>query len=180
MLQHKVLTRLGQFWRGLRATVTLEEMQVAATLLPSAAFERFARLPVDARRHSLNVLRDLQRAGQTHPDLLAAALLHDVGKLAADEAGVSINLWLRGPLVLLDAIAPKLSRSLSSDSASNGWRYALYVHYDHPQIGADWATQDGCSELTCWLIRQHQQKLSSESDEKSELLRFLQWADERN
>ncbi len=172
--------RLRQFWRGLQATVSQEEMRLAADLLPSAAFERFSRLPVDARRHSLNVLYDLQRSGYNSRQLFAAALLHDIGKLAANEAGVSINLWLRGPLVLIDAVAPKLSRSLSSNSPTDGWRYALYVHHAHPQIGADWAETDGCSELTCWLIRHHQQQTSINSDERTNFLQLLQRADERN
>ena len=40
-------------------------------------------MSVSDQRHSLNVMRTLRRQGHTEPDLLAAALLHDVGKSAA-------------------------------------------------------------------------------------------------
>ena len=172
--------RLRQFWQGFFARVAPEEVQAIQPLLPPAAFVLFCRLPRDAQRHSLNVLHDLQQHGPLHPDLAVAALLHDVGKLAADEAGVSINLWLRGPLVLLKALSPALFQRLQSPSPVSGWRYALYVSEAHPQIGAAWAREAGCSALACWLIEQHQSDSLSNLSEHTVLLQALQQADARN
>ena len=56
--------------------------------LPERAQPLFVAMPLDARRHSLNVLATLLAAGYDDPDLCAAALLHDMGKIAAQEAGV--------------------------------------------------------------------------------------------
>ena len=103
-----------------------------------------------------------------------------MGKLAADEAGVSINLWLRGPLVLLKALVPALFHHLQNTRPESGWRYALYVNEAHPQIGGAWAHESGCSELACWLIEQHQTALLPPDDEHAALLQALQWADARN
>jgi predicted HD phosphohydrolase len=148
----------------------------------------FTQLPIDAQRHSLSVLEELQRVGLSSRDLAVAALLHDVGKLAAAQAGVHISLWLRGPLVLLEQ-APRLVRWLASARPQAGWRYALHVHNAHAQIGAQWAQERGCSELSCWLIEHHQDKLATGTfdspavdgqDERLKLLRSLQWADGRN
>lgn len=174
------LYRLRQFWQGLFAHVAPDELQVVQSYLSSAAFALFCRLPPDAQRHSLNVFYDLQSGHSLHPDLAVAALLHDVGKLAADDAGVAIRFWLRGPLILLRAFAPTLIRRLQSTKPNSGFRYALYVNEIHPQIGAEWARKAGCSELACWLIQEHQLHRVSGSDEKSELLSRLQWADNRN
>ncbi|MFN8439629.1 MAG: hypothetical protein U0175_02615 [Caldilineaceae bacterium] len=171
--------RLRQFWQGFFARIAPEELQAIQPLLPPDAFALFCRLPRDAQRHSLNVLHDLQQRGPLHPDLAIAALLHDVGKLAADEAGVSINLWLRGPLVLLKALAPALFQRLQSPTPASGWRYALYVSEAHPQIGAKWAHEAGCSALACWLIEQHQEHQSLQTEERYVLLRNLQAADAR-
>ena len=176
----KAYYRIRQFWRGFTAQVSASELEAIRGYLPPAAHTLFLRLPVDAQRHSLNVLHDLQQRGTVHPDLATAALLHDVGKLAADEAGVRINLWLRGPLVLLKAFIPKLFYRLQSENPKHGWRYALHVSEAHPQIGAKWAAQMGCSELTCWLIEHHQEDVRGRDGERYALLLALQWADERN
>lgn len=149
-------------------------------------------MPLDAQRHSLNVLTTLQRAEWHDPHLAAAALLHDSGKVAAAAAGLTFNAWIRSALVLMEAVAPGLAARLALDDASGGWRYLLHVHLDHPRIGAGWAEVDGCSPLTCWLIAHHQEKTGrrlemrgravvtqpQESTEHRErLLTALQWAD---
>lgn len=176
----QIFYRVRQFWRGFTAKVDAAELESIRPLLTIAAYTLFLRLPVDAQCHSLNVLRDLQQRGTVGSDLAAAALLHDVGKLAAEDAGVRINLWLRGPLVLLKAFAPTIYQRLQSEDEQSGWRYALYVYEAHPQIGAAWANQTGCSELTCWLIAQHQMQLNAQLNKEAALLAELQWADARN
>jgi hypothetical protein len=140
----------------------------------------FARMPVDAQRHSLNVMQILRAAGYDDPDLLTAALLHDVGKVAADDAGVHINLWLRGPLVLAEAFTPGMLASQAVDDPQRGWRYALHVHFAHPQIGAMWAKEVECNESACWLIAHHQDKALPEEGRQRSMLAQLQWADEQN
>ena len=176
----QIFYRVRQFWRGFTARVDEAELNSIRPLLPPDAYSLLLRLPVDAQRHSLNVLGDLRQRGTVDPDLAAAALLHDVGKLAAEDAGVRINLWLRGPLVLLKAFAPTIYQRLQSDGPQTSWRYALYVYEAHPQIGAEWAKQAGCSELTCWLIGQHQMQLTAQLNKEAALLAKLQWADARN
>jgi hypothetical protein len=152
-------------------------MQEAARTLPPAASDLFRRMPADARRHSLNVLHSLQAQGEVSNDLAAAALLHDVGKLAADDAGAPITLWLRGPLVLLDALSPRWMDRLASAEPSTGWRFALHVHRNHPAIGALWAQECGCSALTCRLIAAHQQRSATLPNAELAQLRRLQAAD---
>lgn len=172
--------RLRQFFRGLRAEVTDVEMRHASSRLPHAAFGIFLLLPVDAQRHSLNVLRALEEAGPVGDDLAAAALLHDVGKLAAAQAGHPISLWVRGPLVLLDAFAPGLAARLSSPDPSREWRFTLHVHAHHAAIGAEWAAEAGCSPQTCWLIAHHQDHAAHADARQAQELARLQWADSIN
>jgi hypothetical protein len=177
----RIFYRLRQFVRGITAHVSADEMLVAAQVLPRAALTRFCHMPLDAQRHSLNVLYTLQGQDRTDPDLAAAALLHDVGKSAADRVGVHLSPWLRGPLVLFDALLPNVVEQLAVDDPAQGWRYLLHVHLAHPTIGAQWAADAECSELTCWLIEHHQDTLSgSPQTYNEELLMLLQWADSRN
>ena len=155
----KARYRITQFFNGWRASVTAQDLslveQVLSPVGPQAA-PLFRRMPRDAQAHSLRVVRALQAGGPTPPDLAAAALLHDVGKVAADDAGAYLGLWLRGPIVLLEAWRPELLVRLASPQPAASLRYALFVHLAHPQIGAVWANEVGCSPLTCWLIAHHQ------------------------
>jgi HD domain len=177
----RIFWRLRQFVRGVFAHVDADEMLVVAGLLPKAALCRFCEMPLDGQRHSLNVLYTLHAAGWDDPELAAAALLHDVGKSAGQAAGIRLTPWLRGPLVLLNALAPAKIAEWAGDSPAAGWRYLLHIHQEHPAIGAAWAAADGCSELTCWLIAHHQNKPDSAPvQRREELLALLQWADSRN
>lgn len=180
--------RISQFVRGWRATVSAQDLALVGQLLPPAAAALFARMPVDAQAHSLRVLKELLSGGDASPDLAAAALLHDVGKVAADDAGAYLGLWMRGPLVLLEAWRPHWLAAWASPVPARSPRYALYVHLAHPQIGAQWAAQAGCSPATCWLIAHHQDAgaqaetsaLPSQMTQLRHDLARLQWADGRN
>jgi hypothetical protein len=163
----QVLYRVGQFWRGLRATVTADDWPRVHRVLPAGAVPLFAAMPVDAQRHSLNVLDTLWAAGQQDPNLVVAALLHDCGKVAAEQGGVKLGLWLRGPLVLLNAFLPNLATRWAAPSVSQGWRYVLYVQREHAAIGALWAAEAGCTPLSCWLIAQHQTSLADVTCEEN-------------
>jgi hypothetical protein len=173
--------RLRQFFHGVTAQVSSAEARSVEQILPVSAMPLFHQLPVDAQRHSLNVLQGLQSRGTVHPDLAVAALLHDVGKLAAIQAGIELTLWWRGPLVLLEAFAPRLFQRLAHADPTTGWRYLIYVQREHPRIGADWARELGCPPLACWLIEHHQEQgLVTTNPLDQELLTALQWADNKN
>ena len=81
--------RVGQFLQALGSAVTMttgvpeEEVKQAMSILPPEAQEIFHRQAIQDQRHGLAVYRSLCRAGHTNPELLAAGLLHDTGKVAA-------------------------------------------------------------------------------------------------
>lgn len=172
--------RLSQFLRGLRAGVEREDESLAADVLSPVELALFRRMPTDARRHSLSVLKTLQKEAFVPRDLAVAALLHDVGKVAASEAGAYLGLWLRGPIVVVEALAPHWLSRLADAQPSASLGYALYVQLHHPTIGAKWAEEAGCSELACWLIAFHQEKLPDGDQTRCELLARLQAADNTN
>jgi hypothetical protein len=171
--------RVRQFMRGIKARVGPAERAEVRRILPSAASLLFDRMPVDAQRHSLNVLALLRASGPVGPDLAVAALLHDCGKLVESRNGAAISLWKRGPLVLLDAAAPGITTRWSSADPFSGWRYMLYVHRQHPALGAELAGEAGCTEAACWLIAHHQDRMASGDTGQIDALQRLQWADNR-
>lgn len=176
----RIRYRIKQFWRGVGATLTAEDWALVRAALLPAQCALFERMPVDAQDHSLRVLSTVQAQGAVGPDLTAAALLHDIGKVAAQESGAYLGLWLRGPMVVAEAVAPGLLARLADARPSASMRYALYVQQCHAAIGAQWAQEAGCTPLTCWLIEHHQDKRLSGTAEQSTLLARLQAADGAN
>jgi hypothetical protein len=178
----RVHYRVRQFVQALHPQVTEAERREVAALLPAAAQPLFTRMPLDAQRHSLNVLHTLQEAGPLHPDLAVAALLHDAGKVPRGPGGVRLGVWARGPLVLAESVAPALVQRMAEPTPAQRIRYALYLHTQHPRLGAQMAAEAGCSRLACWLIEHHQERtLPVEATaEQARLLAQLQRADNRN
>ena len=143
----------------------------ARALLPPEALALFQRMSRADRAHSLRVYGWLVERGYDQRDLLVAALLHDCGKAAA-----RLAVWQRTLKVLLKTFAPAWWRKLSAPASPKNWRYPFYVLQAHPQIGATWARQTGCSELTCWLIAGHEQTPPSYHPH-ADLMWALQFAD---
>lgn len=176
----KVRYRIKQFEAGLLAGLQEVDETPAVTLLSPDALALFRRMPRDAQRHSLRVLQTMEATAPVPADLAVAALLHDVGKVAACEAGAYLGLWLRGPMVLAEAMAPNLLTRLATAQPSRSLRYAIYVQLHHPEIGAARARAVGASDLTCWLIAEHQNKARRADTPEAALLARLQAADDQN
>ena len=125
----------------------------------------FRRLSPGEQAHSLEVLERVQaRFPTAPPDLLQAALLHDVGKT-------------RAPLNIVERVLVVLGQKL----VPNRWEHwspkAFSVATQHAGWGADLAAQAGASPLTVMLIRRHQTHVSSAATVEDELLEHLQAAD---
>ena len=166
------LYRVRQFVSTWLARVSPDDLCEADEVLALDAQKLFRRMNVSDQRHSLNVMRTLRRQGHTEPDVLAAALLHDVGKSAA-----RLYPWHRAIIVLSARFAPGLLTWLTSGEP-RGWHRPFVIHRQHTEIGAEWATQAGCSPLTVSLIRRHQEPLRrAPQDVEERLLVALQRAD---
>jgi hypothetical protein len=134
----------------------------------------FANMPLYDRRHAVDVLGALLREGHTEPDLMAAALLHDLGKTGHDRE--PLRLWHRVAVVLLRALAPGRLEAYSSDEPGS-WRQPFFVQQNHAAIGAELALRAGCSPETAELIRRHEDPIVVTDDP---LLAALKAADSRN
>ncbi len=109
MWLRSIAYRLGQVRQqlGFVAPLTEEDCEEAARVLPSsAALSLFCTMSSADQQHALRVCRGLQVHGCTNEDMLAAALLHDVGK-----AQGRVPFWTRPAIVLGKKLAPQfLSR----------------------------------------------------------------------
>ncbi len=165
--------RVRQFAQAASAWARPDDEALVRAYLPPAAARLFAAMPRYDRQHALRVLRTLRERGQTDPDLMAAALLHDVGK--SQHPVGSLRLGHRVAAVLLRAFAPGLLEKMGS--RQDGWRRLFYVQQHHAELGAVLAQAAGCSSRTVELIRRHEEPLPPEGDP---LLAALQAADGEN
>ena len=148
----RALYRLAQFryHRWPRPLGPDERAEVQCCLNPALA-ALFGRQTVGEQVHSLRVMRALAAGGgaSTRPELLQAALLHDVGKSLSP-----LSLFDRGLVVLARALAPAAIRGWGQGQA-RGWRRPFVTAERHPEWGAELCARAGASPLTVTLIRRH-------------------------
>ena len=187
--------RVRQFGQALGAWLqpggAEDEATVRDLRMPAAAVSLFEAMPRHDRHHALRVVRSLKAQGRSQPELLAAALLHDVGKSGqwgapgntfGDEGSSSVGLgrvrlWHRVATVLLRAAWPGLLERIGRDAGRGKWRIPFYVQMHHAAIGARLAAQAGCSPATVALIRHHEDAPAGAGDE---WLAALRAADDEN
>jgi putative nucleotidyltransferase with HDIG domain len=139
-----------RFFRALRARVDPAERQVITDNLTQAQQRLFWGMMVEDQRHCLDVFYTLKRRGCEDPDLLLAALLHDIGK-------GDVRLWHRVLYVLLRAGPTGLTLRLAQPNGA-GWRRALASINEHGRRGAALAQEAGAPPAVVELIRNHQRK----------------------
>jgi len=147
----RMIYRLRQLWETLHARPTAPDLALAQGVLAPALIALFLRLQPSEQAHSLRILGRLLEQGENHPDLLAAALLHDVGK-----SRYPLQVWDRIVIVVGKAVLPKQAR-FWGQGQPRGWRRAFVIAEQHPVWGAEMAGGAGASPLTVSLIRNHQE-----------------------
>lgn len=167
--------RFRQGMRALSAWLRPVDDALAAQYLSPPLFALYRQMRRSERQHSLRTLCALRAAGHTHPDLLAAALLHDVGKTRA-----RFSLPEKVLVVLVKAAAPARYRRWGSGSA-RGWRRPFAVAVQHPAWGAQMARAADATPLTVEIIARHAEIFTGPPQSDADrLLLALQAVDDRN
>jgi hypothetical protein len=167
--------RFRQGLRALGAWFHPADDGLARQHLSPALFALFEQMRRSERQHSLRVLNDLIASGHDQPDLLAAALLHDVGKICAP-----FSLPEKVIVVLVKAASPGLVLRWGTGSAQ-GWRRPFAVSVQHPAWGAQMVAEAGGSPLTAELIRRHADTFDGPAQTEADwLLLALQAVDGQN
>jgi hypothetical protein len=122
---------------------------VAAVLSP-AELALWARMSGPDRRHSYQVARDVERAlgHEATAPVLAAALLHDVGKLDA-----GLRTYGRVVATLSAAVAGHEMADFWVTRSGFTRKVGLYIR--HPRSGGDMLELAGSDPLTVAWTRQH-------------------------
>lgn len=146
-LGRRAAYRVRQFWQAVWAPlaqgVPKEPLQ---GLTPGEQALFWGMSPV-GRRHGAAVAQTLLRQGYREHSLLAAALLHDVGK----DLGGQVSLLHRVAIVLAPAFGPTTLTWLAERPWGGGFR----VHLEHAEVGARLAEEAGADPQTVAWIRHH-------------------------
>lgn len=155
-----VAYRLGQVRQqlGFVAPLTDDDYREVQRWLEKPACALFLTMSQADQQHSLRVCRGLQRRGCVEHDLLAAALLHDVGKGQG-----RVPFWTRPVIVLGKALAPGWLAHLTGtpptpdEQSRPAWQRALSYAWWHAEVGAQLAETAGLSQRAVLYIRTHHQ-----------------------
>ncbi len=170
-----MLYRIRQLWWAVTARPVADA--VVAEWLNSAEIDLFRHYSPNDQQHTLRVVEHLQSIDATHPSLIKAALIHDVGKTK-----VSLTVWDRCFIVIASILLPRYAAQWGRDETHYAsWRKPFVVRQHHAHWGAEMAAAAGCDTITIDLIARHQDKnITSNNPEVDALLEKLQWADDRS
>lgn len=116
-------------------------------LLP-AELTLWASMPAADRRHAAAVARRVAAAGVTTAPVMAAALLHDVGKTVSH-----LSTFGR---VGATVLAGWLGRDrVTAWTERSGFRRRVGLYVEHPKLGGDLLELAGSDPLTVAWTREH-------------------------
>ena len=120
------------------------------TVLSEHEYRLWARQYGPDRRHTVAVAREVERrlGNEATPPVLAAALLHDIGKIDAD-----LGTWGRVVATMSAKVAGRDTARLWIKSTGFTRKVGLYLH--HPEIGADLLEMAGSDPLTVAWAEEH-------------------------
>ena len=161
--------RIQQFKLAIDPHIQPVQIKELSPYLNGSQITFFKKMQPSEQRHAYEVLEKLKAEGCDHPDLLRAALLHDVGKIL-----YPLKPWERAMVVITQQIAPSLTIQLGQRKPI-GFFKAFVVAANHSEWGADLISKTGASEILVDLIRNHENNPAPDQDH---LLSCLQKADD--
>ena len=166
--------RFAQGIGALFAFAGSPDLNLARRHLSSCEFEAFLSMARSEQLHSLKVLGEALAAYPNAPKaLIAAALLHDVGK-----SRYRLSLWQRTLAVLIEAIAPRASRRLSQTETLSIWRAPFIVRRHHARWSGEILRDCRSDADVIWLVERHQDNAEEyRGSRRFALLESLQRAD---
>lgn len=158
--------RIIQFWRAINAKINFEDKLFIEKYLNEQEQDLFFAMRIYDQRHVLNVAYTAQKIIKTEHILdiderllIKACLLHDVGRTAQD-----ICLFDKIMNVLLGKFLPQKSKQWSEKAQKlqsvfprSFWQkriFAVFIYYNHAQLGAEKLKKIGLVEIAN-IIKYH-------------------------
>jgi len=164
------LYRLRQLFAAIAGRLSGADWAVVGAMLTPAELRLFARMPRYDQRHCLDVFDTLRAGGYDDPALLAAALLHDCGKVGDD--GRPIPLIYYGAFVVTQGLVPGVYRWAAR--VGRGPLRPFAVHAAHDQRSARMVAAAGSPRALVTILDDYAARRATAQ------ARALAWADEQN
>jgi hypothetical protein len=175
MAVRRFTSRIGQGLRALFAFALPVDTPAVQSRLSPALYALFCRMARSEQIHAIRVMRWLQARGHDHPDLLTAALLHDVGK---SRYGITLPGRVIASLVLNGSRSAYRYYCAAVHLQPRGLHRPFVIATQHPVWSAEDMAAAGASDLAVWLARHHAVGLASPpASERDHLLAALMAAD---
>jgi hypothetical protein len=127
-----------------------DEAWAESQLVPGE-LELWERMPRVDRRHAAGVARRVAAVvGEDERPVLAAALLHDVGKLDAD-----LGVYGRVIATVSGAVVRHDPETISDWTRTRGFTRRVGLYLQHPRLGGDMLAMAGSDPLTVAWAREH-------------------------
>lgn len=166
--------RVQQFFRVLSDAPDAVEREQALLILEPALAQLFRGMLPSDQAHALRVFSALQGDGIVDRDLLAAALLHDVGKSVHKPSALD-----RVIVILANRMFPRKVIQWG-EAEPKGWRRPFTIASQHPRWGAELVAAHGASARLVELIRHHQEPAQQPASALDPLLSELRRVDGEN
>jgi len=112
----------------------------------------FLKLSKYEKKHSILVAQAVEKEFKNDPDLVVAALLHDIGKTK-----YHINITQKSLLVVLDHLTKGKLKKITINKSIN-------IFYNHGQIGYDILKNSGYNNRILFIVKNHHNKNISSDD----------------
>jgi hypothetical protein len=171
----RLVYRLRQFRNALLGSRTLIPSEILLAYITPAQLSLFRRMQPLEQVHAYKIFKSLEIAGHADPDLLAAALLHDVGKTLHP-----LSIFGR-ILIVMGKHFFRRTAQRWGEGSPRGLRQPFVVAAQHAGWSAEMTAQAGATSRTVELIRHHHDKrLSNPGSIAEHQLAALQAADDEN
>ncbi len=174
-----MISRLAYRSRQFRNSLLSSRKQIPGEALldylTPAQLSLFQQMQPSEQAHAYEMFKHLEITGQTDPDLLCAALLHDVGKILHP-----LSIYDRVLIVIGRHLFPGAARRWAAGKP-RGLGLPFVVAGQHAEWGAALATRAGATARTVELVRHHHDAPVLNPDSHTQrLLAALQATDNEN
>ena len=166
--------RLAQGFDAVFAFARSPDFELARRHLNACEYRAFRSMSRSDQLHSLKALKKTLEADPAAPKaLISAALLHDVGK-----SRYHLSVPQKSLAVIIEAIAPGLSRRLGEDETLSFWRAPFVLRRRHARWSGEILRECEADADAIWLAEHHQEDAERCRDHRlHRLLTRLQSAD---
>lgn len=138
-----MINRIRQFFLCLFLNFNSDDMDYINEKLNNDIKPVFLKLSDYEKKHSILVAQAVEKEFMNDPDLILAALLHDIGK-----SKYHINIFQKSLFVLLDYLSRGKLKKFTGNKS-------IYIFYNHGEAGYDILKSNNYNNRILEIVKNH-------------------------